>query len=591
MDKLITQNCIQIKLNDIYHNNQYIHHNDRYVCFFFNNTIHIYDYINNNEVDFDHNFIINNKSTKNNIKILFLNDKFILVNNFSSEIFYYHIKNNKIIIINKFELGNNEIYYLSIIKITNTKILINYTIDNYKYIYISTINLNSNEINIDNKINLKVDKHFITNKYIYFFSSLLNNIKNKNNIIDITYNNNDVVYVKIYRYNFITNKKKIKFIKYNKQNIELILQYKNKIYFNISNESFYDFDGNKIHSFNNNQKIIYISNKYILDIINDKNFELNIYDKINNTHNKINLNISNEQIKYSATFKYENYFIIQTESYKTYIIDIKNLNVIKKNINILKYFKYIKDDYQIFDMSIFNVFFYNNKFNGCVTYYPDNTNRNFFNSYYKPLIKENKTKFFKSKFEITLDNKYDASGRNLVLFAEYFASDVIFIHRIVADEIIKNNGNINDYGVIVPIYFSNGKKKDTQMIISGSLFKNEELNSAVQREIYEEVGLYVKKKIIKHDKTFYDGKRLNHIFTVKLENIDDLEDVNKFKIVPENNSKVKLEIFLWGKYDLLSKLIDKINYRPYAIDNDENKSHDNYIGGIHLINLSQFINA
>lgn len=608
MDKSLITKCHSIKINNSQYNNQYMHHNSRYIAFTINDKIYVYDYVKKHDIKFLCNVISKkNQNIIECVKILFLEENsFVLLNHTSDNVYLYTIDHNESKLETIIRLNNDkfidEIKFLSAKKLFDDKIIITYIVPNDPYLYLSFINIKDKIVD-KKRFNIYDQNkyvHLLTKNHIYTslfqnnekLSDLPNDNKKKYQIIDLTKNSNNVQYTGILRYNTKTKKNKKIIIKHNKQDRELFLQYGNNIYLDVETGTeriFYDLKENKIHSIDKKRKeILYLSEKYIADIDMNNNYELTINNKIKKINNKLNLDMANDYARYQETIYYPDHIIIQTKSYNIYMVHLENFKVINTMTDVFAHQKYIKNTNRIFDINVPNAMIYNKKFTDCIFHYPNDYRSGYF-EIYKTLSQNNKTKYFKSNFNLIINEKYSIDGRQMTLFMDYYSSDTLLMQQIVSDEISKKFKKLDDYGIIVPIYFSKGQKKDTQTFISGTVLKDENLTHAVQREIYEETGFYVKENIIKQEKTYYRRNKKKHIFTVQIKDDNDLEDKDKFQIMPENDTREKIQVFMWGKYSVLSDIMDEVDYRPLASDNDENKYPNNYIGGIQLIRLSEFI--
>jgi hypothetical protein len=550
--------------------NKYFHHNKQYVAYCFENYINIYDFLNNKKLIFN----INNMTPFT--QLIFISDfEFMFMNYSKNKFFLYNIQNQtEINFIKEYEFTSiKDINILLIKKYQNisknkSKIIIAYYND--KKFFISEINLKNAKIKTTlEKIETKSNNYscFFTKKYIYILNQKTNQ--------------------EIYEYSI--KLKKLRIINLNFKNYKMY-QFQKNIYIIDDTNKIFNIRQKIIDKLDSKNKLIFISKDYIISL-DSKNNKLICKNRINNNKKYIeNFNFYFHDIVCENTVLTKENIFLQVKSNIIIIINIKNFTMKNDIGNIYNYKPFIKvqNIYDKFNIFVSNHFIYNKKIVGKVIYQDRESS---YDTQFYPITITNKVKFFQSKYNLCITNYYTENNRQLIKLSDLYNKEPNYLKNFVFDSLKNNIDKINDYSIIMPIYFYNENMKDTQFVITGKILQNENPINAVQREIFEETGFYVKKEKVKYINEYDDknskNKRKITLFSVCIENKEDLESHEKFSISKEKDLFDKIYVIVWGKTDFLNEIIKEINYRPPAPDNDGSQAI--YIGGIRIISLSEFL--
>jgi hypothetical protein len=557
---------LKLNSNDII--NKYFHHNKKFIAFCFENCINIFDIVNKEKIHLNKTY---QQITENTQYLFVSNSRFIFTDVFPNKIYYCKIINKKVEIIKDIEFTKlSNIKIIVLLKINKDKIIILYV--NEEKLYITNINLkdsDKNDFNNDTKKfsinNQNKYKSYFTKKYIYV------NISDKENIF--------------LKYNIITNKSKK--INIGLKNYEII-QFGKNIYLVLNNDSekqIYNTKQKLIETINQkNINLIYLSKTYTIYLdTNNNNNKLTIKNKISNVENNKIIDFYHSSIASEKTILTKNMLIMQVNYDRIMMLDLdksKNFKVTTNFGNIYNYNNYvnkINKDYIKFNVFLPNFIIHNKKIVGTFIYKTE-IHKNPFNTHYLSLTSYNKTRIFKSNYNNVINNEYTPSGRNIIKVSDLYVKETNYLKNLAFQLI-----NKNDYSIIMPIYFINGKIQDSQALVSGKILENEDPLDTAQREIYEETGIYVKKNIIHYANESFENFKKQKIYYVCINSKNDIEDKNKFTISNSKDTINKIYVLIIGKSDVLEEIIDMIDYRPPAPDNDKNK--DSYIGGIRMISL------
>lgn len=558
-------------LNNCYIANKYLHHNKIFVAFCFENCVNILNINNKEKIHVDKLYLQISEHTR----YLFVsNYRFVFIDKLPNKIYHCKIIDNKVKILKDFDFTNLlNIEVIFLFKIKDEIILISYIDkDDRKKLYITEINLQDYKNNarfFSIKNILDCDVRF-AKKYIYIFSPQTQK--------------NDT----IFRYNIMSNKGKKITIHLNNYNS---VQFGKRIYFisnNSENTQIYDIKQNLIETINDKDIfLIYISKIYTV-YLNVNNNKITIKNKINNIENYKIIDFYHNSIAVDKTIITDDSIIMQVNFNRMMTL---NLNTFKKNSistnigNIYIYHNYVYNScnknikLNDFNPFLHNYIIYNKKIVGTIIY-GTNSNSNLFNTNYLKISSNNKFKIFKSKYNNMIQNEYTSNGQNIIRVSDLYVKEANYLKKLAFDKI-----DINDYSIIMPIYFTNGKISDSQALISGKILNGEDPLVTVQREIYEETGIYIKKNIIKYANEFIDDNtnKKQFLYYVYITSKNDVDFKNKFITSDNKDTKNKIYVLVLGKTDILEEIMDMIDFRPPAPDNDG--SRDSYIGGVRMINV------
>lgn len=176
------------------------------------------------------------------------------------------------------------------------------------------------------------------------------------------------------------------------------------------------------------------------------------------------------------------------------------------------------------------------------------------------------------------------------------------------DQIIQQIQTLDNFKkmfILCPIYFY--KISDIQFAVTGKVKSNETFEDCVQREISEEIGLFIKKKLLIHISTNenssnssnenssnenssnssnkHSTKKIvkNYLYLCNSKNIRSYDHKYNKNIVKNSreDKNYKIQVVICGFYDVLNDVIMRIKERPYSYD-------CNYIKGIMMFPVSEF---
>lgn len=145
--------------------------------------------------------------------------------------------------------------------------------------------------------------------------------------------------------------------------------------------------------------------------------------------------------------------------------------------------------------------------------------------------------------------------------------------------------------VLCPQYVNTktGAMADVQFTITGTMTKKEEPLDSVVRELAEEIGLFVSGDQIESSAYRMAGKNASvQNYICQLTQDSKVIPFDKSLMEPTKEKDIrgkKIQILVFGEFDFLASLADKISEPLYSRDTDPDASGKTYLGGFRIVSL------
>ena len=142
--------------------------------------------------------------------------------------------------------------------------------------------------------------------------------------------------------------------------------------------------------------------------------------------------------------------------------------------------------------------------------------------------------------------------------------------------------NFKDLYILCPVYWHDKYMKDTQLAVTGKCLNGESFAHGTQREITEELGIFVPTDSLNLISTQqHDNSCIVHNYIANVNtSLPFNPNTNRFGVGYDNKYK-KIQVVVFGNLYDIKKILENIKYRHYSNDGVKIKS-------IRIISLKEF---